>query len=67
MGWEAGIPAGFDERTTGFPEGHQIDLYAAGWRSPRSTPGRRPHSSRVEGGEDGRALSELRPVVARLG
>ena len=42
MEWEAGIPAGFNERTTGFPEGHQIDLYAAGWRvqcrHPEGTP-----------------------------
>jgi hypothetical protein len=26
MGWEAGVPAGFDERTTGSPKDIEIDL-----------------------------------------
>ena len=68
MGWEAGVPAGFDERTTGSPKDIEIDLaspvvYAAGWRGPMSTSGKRPHASRVVGGSDRRSDAERAVLI----
>jgi hypothetical protein len=67
MGWEAGIPAGFDENARRVPPTGIKSTYTRQGSEPNvdATPGRRPHSSRLEGGEDGRALGGLCPVIAR--
>jgi hypothetical protein len=58
------VPAGLDVHTTGSPKGIKSTCSRQSSEVQFRHPEGAPHSSCVKGGEDGRALAELRPVVA---